>query len=109
MMGHPPIIPNMASGDLDGPPWPSLFSVLGLLGLLGWWDAPTYLRIHAHFQLRALPRIVAQQSWHARPPWKFDAAGTNILDSTLIRSHEGFMRIKIRSRSRDRSLPKEKG
>lgn len=106
MMGHPPIIPNTASGDLDGPPWPSLFSVLGLPG---WWDGPTYLTTHAHFQLRALPRIVAQQSWHARRPWKFDAAGTNILDSTLIRSHEGFMTRKIRSRSRDRSLPKEKG
>jgi hypothetical protein len=32
MMGHPPIIPNMAFGDLDGPRWPSLFSVLGQLG-----------------------------------------------------------------------------
>lgn len=76
----------------------------GAAGLMGW-GQPT----HVHSQLRALPRIMAQQSWHARCPWKFDVAGTNILDSTLIRSHEGFMTmtIKIRSRSRDRSLPRE--
>lgn len=39
MMGHLPILPNTAYRDLDGPRWPSLFSVPGQLGGL---DGPTY-------------------------------------------------------------------
>lgn len=41
----------------------------------------------------------ARRSWGAGGPWRFDAAGTNVLDSTLTRSHvEGLTRknqIKI--------------
>lgn len=32
MMGHLQIIPNMATGDLDVPRWPSTFGLLGQLG-----------------------------------------------------------------------------
>lgn len=80
------------------------FRTAGAAGLMRW--ARLAMPI---FSFRALPQIVAQQSRRARYPWKLDAAGTDILDSTSTRSHvKSFIR-KIRSRSRDRSPPKEKG
>lgn len=107
MMGHLPIIPKMATGDLDGPRWPSLFGLLAAAGLMRWARLP-----QTHFQLRALPQIIAQQSWHALFRWKFDAPRTIVLDSTSARSQDESLitkKRKIRSRSRDQSLPREEG
>lgn len=55
MMGQLSIIPNVATGDLDGPRWPSPLGLLGQAGLMRWVNLAK-----THSQLRALPPIAAE-------------------------------------------------